>query len=341
MIILSRVKAAGTIKFGKSPKTLASAIVSRKPHTNQSSPHVLAEGVYAALVTPRRRYSTEADAAILLDYLDAVASKHIDGVVLFGATGEFIHFDIAERTRVLALAARRSRVPMLVNVSHSTLDGAVELGRDAVEAGAAGLLLMPPYFYRYSDDQILSFYLHFAESLEGQVPLYLYHLPLFTNPISERVAVELLNSGAFAGIKDSSGDWAFWETLLALRKQRQFRLLLGNEEIYLQGRIAGADGIISGVSAAIPELIVAMDRAIRAGNLAKAEQLNTKLMEFIDQLSKFPPAVGIKQLARMRGWQVESEAVPLGRTDAIELQAFQEWARDWIPQVLKETSVHT
>lgn len=229
---------------------------------------------------------------------------------------------------------------MLVNVSHSTLDGAVELGRDALETGAAGLLLMPPYFYRYSDDQILTFYLRFAELLEGQVPLYLYHLPLFTNPISERVAVELLSSGTFAGIKDSSGDWAFFEILLKLREQHQFRLLLGNEEIYLRGRIAGADGVVSGISAAVPELVVAMDRAIRAGNLAIAEQLNTKLMEFIDQLAKFPPTFGIKQLAKARGWQVESEAVPLSSSDATALHAFQEWARNWIPQVLKEASVH-
>src|ERR1700685_876672 len=124
-----------------------------------------ARGVYAALLTPRRPQTIEADAAALLDYLDAIVQAGVDGLVLFGSTGEFIHFDSAERNRVLALAIRRSRVPVLVNVSHSTLAGAVGRAEGAVAAGAAGLLLMPPYFYRYNDEQIAAFYSAFAKEL--------------------------------------------------------------------------------------------------------------------------------------------------------------------------------
>src|SRR5437763_11073546 len=108
---------------------------------------VAASGVYAALGTPRRPNSTEADGAAMLDYLDAVVQAGVDGLVLFGSTGEFVHFEIEERTRVVSLAIRRSRVPVLVNVSHSTLAGSVELAENASDAGASGLLLMPPYFY--------------------------------------------------------------------------------------------------------------------------------------------------------------------------------------------------
>ena len=45
-------------------------------------------------------------------------------------------------------------MPLLAGVGHSSLDGAVELGREAVGSGAAGLLLMPPYFFRYNQDDI-------------------------------------------------------------------------------------------------------------------------------------------------------------------------------------------
>src|SRR6185437_721443 len=56
----------------------------------------LASGLYAALVTPRRADSLEADAAALLEYLDAVTAAGVDGLVLFGSTGEFVHFESEE-----------------------------------------------------------------------------------------------------------------------------------------------------------------------------------------------------------------------------------------------------
>ncbi len=172
------------------------------------------------------------------------------GVVLFGSTGEFVHFDLGERMRLLMFAVRRSRVPVLVNVSHSTLVGTVDLAEHAIEVGAAGVLLMPPYFYVYGDSQLARFYEDFVRLLGGKIPIYLYNLPFFTNRISAELAVQLLGSGAFAGIKDSSGEWQTFESLNALQAKRRFQLLIGNESLYLRARSAGADGIVSGVAAA-------------------------------------------------------------------------------------------
>ena len=180
----------------------------------------LAAGVYAALATPRRPESIEADTAALLEYLDTVVRTGVDGLVLFGSTGEFVHFDTEERMRVCSLAIKRSRVPVLVNVSHSTLDGAIQLAESACGLGASGVLLMPPYFYRYADEQIAAFYTQFLAAFAGQLPVYLYNLPFFTNPMSAALAVSLLETGKFAGIKDSSGQWGMFEALLAQRKKQ-------------------------------------------------------------------------------------------------------------------------
>ncbi len=226
------------------------------------TPPPTVSGVYAALGTPRRPQSREADAGALLDYLDLVVQAGVDGLVLFGSTGEFIHFDNDERMRVIALAIRRSRVPVLVNVSHSTLEGAVELTENAVSAGAAGVLLMPPYYYRYNDYQLRSFFYEFVKEVDKETPRYLYNIPSCTNPISPGLACELLQSEAFTGIKDSSLDPTLFSALVALRARHPFRFLMGHEAWHLKGREAGADGVISGISAALPELPVAIDRAI-------------------------------------------------------------------------------
>jgi len=234
----------------------------------------LASGVYAALATPRLHDSIEADAAALFDYLDIIVNAGVDGVVLFGSTGEFVHFDVAERIRTLMLLSRRCRVPLLVNVSHSTLSGALDLAESALDSCASGLLLMPPYFYRYQDDQIFEFYRQFAAAIGGRMPIYLYNIPVFTNPITADLAARLLSTGEFAGIKDSSGDWQLFESLQALHANLPFRLLIGSDPLYFRARPLGADGMISGVAAAVPELAVALDRALSANDMDRASRLS-------------------------------------------------------------------
>jgi dihydrodipicolinate synthase/N-acetylneuraminate lyase len=295
-------------------------------------------GVYAALATPRRPETVEADVAALLDYIDAVVHSGVDGLVLFGSTGEFVHFDVAERVRALSLAVKRSRVPVLVNVSHPALAGAIELAENAIIADAAGVLLMPPYFYHYSDTQLFEFYRQFARAIGSQTRIYLYNLPLFTNPISGSLAIRLLGTGAFSGIKDSSGDWRLFETLRDLRDKIPFTLLIGSESIYLRSRSAGADGIVSGVAAAIPELFVAIERAVRSHDCERATRLDAHLEEFTRWIEKFPATVGIKQAAVARGWKLKEFALPPDDDTQAELAGFHHWFRGWLPGVLSECS---
>ncbi len=297
---------------------------------------LLASGVYAALATPRRTEAVEPDAAALLDYLDAVTRAGIDGIVLFGSTGEFVHFDLADRMRVLALAIRRSRVPVLVNVSHSTLAGAIDLAENSIEAGAAGVLLMPPYFYRYTDAQLAEFYQFFAVAVRSRIHSYLYNLSSFTNPISPALASRLLQSESFVGIKDSGADPQLFETLRDLRTRLPFQWLAGNELVYLKCRHAGADGIVSGVAGAVPELVVALDRAILSDDRERAERLHARLQELVAWVERFPATTAIKQAAVARGWPLNHFPFPLDEDTQADLAAFHHWFHTWLPAVLNE-----
>ncbi len=287
-------------------------------------------GIYAALLTPRKAGSTEADAAALLDYLDLPANTGVDGLVLFGSTGEFVHFDVPERTRAATLAIRRSRVPVLVNVSHSTMTGAIALADGAIRIGAAGLLLMPPYFYRYSDEDIFSFYLYLASYVDGEAPLYLYNLPAFTNPLSYNLIERLLQVPGIAGIKDSSGDGRLLERLAALRRTRDFRWMAGNERLYSCARTAGADGSISGVAAAVPELLVALQRS------APDPALCVRLTELLDWVEQFTAVVAVRELAIVRKWIRPEPGTPFSPETQGRLALFRNWLTDWLPAVLSE-----
>ncbi|MGH9628570.1 MAG: dihydrodipicolinate synthase family protein, partial [Bryobacteraceae bacterium] len=135
------------------------------------------EGVYAAAITPRRLGLQDINLGATWELMDFLGSHGVKGIVLLGTTGEFVHFSVSERMRLMGLAAKRSRVPILVNVSHSTLDGSVELAQAAMASGASGVLVMPPYFFRYSQPEIKLFFQRFIQQADLRIPALLYNIP--------------------------------------------------------------------------------------------------------------------------------------------------------------------
>ena len=292
-------------------------------------------GVYAAAITPRRE-GPGIDLGGVFDLLDFLSRGGIDGVVLLGSTGEFLHFPVIERSRLISLAVRRSRVPVLAGVGHSTFDGALALAREAAIAGVAGVLLMPPHFFGYSQNDLRHFYLHFAEAFKGGAPIFLYNIPAYATGISTALSIELLSTGLFEGIKDSSASWDEFEELRAARERRPFTLLAGQDVLYARQRTAGADGVVSGTASAIPELVAALDRALLAGQAERAQRLDCRLREFVAWIGEFPAPVAIREAVAMRGIRPGPPAVPHGPEARRKLAAFAEWFKPWLAEVLKE-----
>ena len=295
-------------------------------------------GVYAAAITPRRE-GPGIDLAGVFDLLDFLGRGGVDGIALMGSTGEFLHFPVIERCRLISLAVRRSRVPILAGVSHSTYDGALSLAREAALAGAAGVLLMPPYFFAYAQEDVRHFYVQFAEALKGTIPIYLYNIPSYTTGISAPLAGELLSTGLFAGIKDSTKSWEDFEALREVRERCPFTLMAGQDVLYARARLAGADGVISGIASAIPELHVALDRALVAGQAERAAALDRRLQEFVAWVWEFPAPVAIREAAAVRGIRPGPPAAPPSPSARRKLDEFGEWFRGWLPQMLKECGV--
>ena len=293
-------------------------------------------GVFAAAVTPHRLEGHEADIAGMLELVDFLAGSGVQGTVLLGSTGEFLHVKPSERARLVQFAVKRSRVPIVAGITHSTLDGTLELASEAITSGAAALLLMPPYFFRYDQSDVAEFYRRFAREIgRTDVPMLLYNIPQFTSGIAFETVRELIDSGRYAGIKDSSGDWPYFEQLAAFRAERDFALFVGNDGIYPQARRAGAQGVVSGCACAIPELLVKLDAAIVAGDEARTTMLTGLLNEFIAWTLHFPTPVAIKVATAARGLKVGPLAVPMGPEKCRALDEFQSWFKNWFPAILK------
>lgn len=284
----------------------------------------IALGAMAAIVAPRRDNGHTIEMSLALDILDFVNERGVKGVAVLGATGEFIHYDVEDRMRLGLMAIRRSRTPVLVNVSHSTLEGAVMLARNATESGAGGLLLMPPHFFRQSQENLVAFYAAFARQTAGLAPTLLYNLPFFTNGLEPAAACTILETGAFAGIKDSSGDPALFDALHAVRQRIPFRLLLGNDRLLASHR-GRADGVISGCASAIPELIVAIDRAAVRGDHDALARRGGLLDAFIQKIDPFPTPFGVQLALAARGFPKAAPRLPLGPEASALAVAFPVW----------------
>jgi 4-hydroxy-tetrahydrodipicolinate synthase len=284
-------------------------------------------GVVPAAITPRRDDSVQIDCGRALEMIDFLVERGVDGITLLGSTGEFPHFTPEDRGRFATTAIKHSRVPVLVNASHSTLDGAVGIAREAVDAGAAGVLVMPAYFYRYSQESIRAFCVEFA--MRVKAPVYLYNIPQFTSALEVETSADLLSTGIFAGIKDSSGHW---ENFLKLQSTG-LPVLVGADTMYSRAARAGAAGSISGTASVLPELMIAIDRRARAGEDSSA--LDQQLAAFLDRAMSFPFPIAFREALKIRGIDAGPHATPLGPEELKKLDHFRGWFREFLQDMTR------
>ncbi|HYP12436.1 MAG TPA: dihydrodipicolinate synthase family protein [Bryobacteraceae bacterium] len=295
------------------------------------------QGVFAAAVTPRRLGVQDINLGVMWDLIDFLVSHKVDGLVLLGTTGEFVHYSNSERMRMMGLAPKRSRVPVLFNVSHSTLDGAVELAQAAAASGAAGVLVMPPYFFRYDPVSLDCFFREFVREAEIDIPILLYNIPNFSNPVPAEVADGLLRNKLYAGVKDSSGDVASLERFAGMRREYGSCVLVGSDGIFANAmRQQMADGVVSGVASAVPELLVALNRALAGDRQEVITRLEARLDQFIAWVDRMPIPVVIKEAAATRGLKLGPHAIPPRLELERTIGEFREWFKGWLPDVQSE-----
>ncbi|MBI3682585.1 MAG: dihydrodipicolinate synthase family protein [Acidobacteria bacterium] len=296
------------------------------------------QGVLAAAVTPSRADAYQMDMGAALEVVDFLCGRRVSGIVLFGATGEFPNFSVEDRVRLAQMAIKRSRVPVIINATCACLEEAETIAGHARANGAAGILMQPPYYFRYGAAEIREYLVEFAEGIGNDVPLLLYNLPAYNNAIPVEVAEEMLLEGRYAGIKDSSGDWNYLWRLLQARAKRDFTVLVGNDALFVRGLAAGAPGVISGCACAVPELMIALEEAVRASHDARIVRLSARLDEFMSRIDQFPGPYGIREALSVRGLKMGRRANPLAPATEQIAGEFREWFRGWLPVVQQEAA---
>lgn len=138
-------------------------------------------GSYTVAVTPFTDSGAGVDVQALRDYLDWQLEVGVPGVIVLGTTGEFLTLTDEERDQVVATTVQHlaGRVPVLVGTMNAHTPTAVRHSRRAQELGADGLMILPPYYYTPTEDEIFRYY----EAIDAavSVPIMLYNNPVTSN----------------------------------------------------------------------------------------------------------------------------------------------------------------
>jgi 4-hydroxy-tetrahydrodipicolinate synthase len=138
-------------------------------------------GSYTVMVTPFTEDGSAIDTEALARFLDWQLDVGVPGIIVLGSTGEFLTVTDDERTQLVETTIRHvdGRVPVLVGSMNAYTPNAVRYSREAEQLGADGLMIVPPYYYTPTEDEIFGYYRAICEAVS--VPIMLYNNPVTSN----------------------------------------------------------------------------------------------------------------------------------------------------------------
>ena len=252
------------------------------------------------------------------------------GLAVFGTNSEGNSLSLREK-RDLIDALADAGLPasrMMPGTGTCALPDTVELTRHAVERGCAGVLMLPPFYYKgVSDDGLFASYAEVIERVaDHALRIYLYHIPQVSGvPVTLSLIERLLARypGTIAGIKDSSGDFANTKAMLERFQPEGFDVYCGSETFLLDTLRGGGAGCISATANVNPKAIARLAREWQSPE-APAQQAALDAVRAVFQ--QYPMIAALKeavaQFAGDDGWRaLRPPLVPLGRERRAELRA--------------------
>ncbi len=233
-------------------------------------------GVYAPIVTPFRLTDGEIDHPWMAQHLAYLRAWGCHGVVACGTNGEAASLSVAERQAVLeTVLGAAGPLAVLAGTGAAALPDAITLTRHAFAAGAAGVLVMPPFYYKRPPEAGLAAW--YQRLCDGAGPpggrVLLYHIPQTTGvPFTDSLLGALLASHGelIYGIKDSTGDPAEGQRIRGHFPQLVY--FTGNDRLVGEACQGGAAGSITAGANVFPDLVAAVQAAVRSGgDVARAQ----------------------------------------------------------------------
>lgn len=253
-------------------------------------------GILAPVVTPFNN-DLSPDPERLITHCRWLLTQNC-GLAVFGTNSEANSLSLNERIELLdaLLAAGLDPARMMPGTGCCALTDTVRLTSKAVEAGCAGVLMLPPFYYKgLSDDGLYDYFSEVIERVgDARLRIYLYHIPpVAIVGITPGLVERLLKKypTAIAGMKDSSGQWENTKMMLDNFASSGFDVFTGNETFLLANMKNAGVGCISATANVNP---AAIDKLYRQWNGPAADSLQQQLDAVRNTLSLFMMIASLK-----------------------------------------------
>jgi dihydrodipicolinate synthase/N-acetylneuraminate lyase len=281
-------------------------------------------GIVPPMITPLRDRD-QLDVAGLERLIEHILAGGVNGLFILGTTGEGTGLSYRLRRELIERVCRQvnQRVSILVGITDTAFVESVNVARCAADSGASAVVVAPPYYLPEAQPELQEYLDHLVPELP--LPLFLYNMPALTKVHFELETIRrAMDEPRIVGFKDSSGDLHYFKQAVELIRQRpDWSVLIGPEEKLFDSLKLGGHGGVSGGANLFPNLYVKVVEAHRAGNVARAGELQQQIQRVSDsfyRIGKYSSSIikGIKCALACRGICDDFMAEPFHRFRADE-----------------------
>ena len=265
---------------------------------------------YTALITPFS--NGKVDEAAFRKLVDFQIENGTHGLVPVGTTGESPTLSHEEHDRVVEMCIEQAagRVPVIAGAGSNSTDEAVRLAKHAAAAGADGVLIVSPYYNKPTQEGLYRHFTAVAQAVD--VAVIVYDIPgrsivRVNDDTLARMAADYQN---IAGIKDATTDVGRPPRIINALGSG-FAQLSGEDATTLPYLAGGGHGAISVTSNIAPRQMADMHNAWQAGDIATAQQINTRMIEVHDAMFCEASPGPVKYAAELLGICSAETRLPL------------------------------
>jgi 4-hydroxy-tetrahydrodipicolinate synthase len=285
-------------------------------------------GVLPALITPFTDDGSAIDTRALVEIVDRLVGAGVAGLVPGGSTGEFTTLRDAERRQLVetTVEAAAGRVPVVAGTGALSTRETVDLSVHAERAGAAAVMVVPPFYDALSWRELLAHYTAVADAIE--IPIMYYNLPSASGvKLSAAQLRELGERARVTCLKDTGGDAVAATELIQTDGPT---LLNGWDTLTFAALAAGTRAVVWGAASILPEQCVELHRLLIDDiDLPAARELWARLWPLCHFLESQSYPAAVKTACRLVGdatGPVRAPLLPLDEAATSELAALLERA---------------
>lgn len=268
-------------------------------------------GAGVAIVTPMNADET-VNYDKLRELIDWQIEEGTDAIVIAGTTGESATLTMEEHKKVIEAAVEftKHRVPVVAGTGSNCTRTAIQLSREAEEAGSDALLIVTPYYNKASQQGLIRHYSQIADSVK--IPIIMYNVPGRTgcNILPETVAELFKSKENIRGLKEATGNLAQASDTMNLTDGK-LEMYSGEDGLVVPLMAIGAIGVISVWSNVAPAKVHQMCELFAKGDVKGANQLQREALALVKALFSEVNPIPVKAAMNRMGLDVGPLRAPL------------------------------